>query len=64
MSTFDFERSCERYQEEFLAVAGEYQVPDSFLRKPDHIAIKCADTGAYFDAIDEFILRIVPGTLG
>jgi hypothetical protein len=64
MGTFDFEHSRERYEEAFLAVTSEFQVPGSFLVSPDHVAIKCADTGAFFDAIDEFVPRIMPGTLG
>jgi hypothetical protein len=54
MNVVQFEVDAANYELRLAQVRAEYQLPDKWLERPDHVAIKCADTASYLSTVESF----------
>lgn len=64
MNVVEFESSAAQYEQSLVEVRSEYQLPDKWFGRPDHVAIKCPDTESYLDTVEAFRPLVNPESYG
>lgn len=52
------EQSLTEYQDVFMEFRKSFEMPESWFKKPDHFAIKCANKPDYLETCDEFEFEV------
>lgn len=64
MNVVEFELSAISYEQLLAEVRSEYQLPDKWFSRPDHVAIKCPDTESYLNTVEAFRPLVDPESYG